>query len=63
MLLKNPFLQFFLNKEGGTPYLDLADIATRIHVIVTFRLEYCNAFYMGLLLRSAQRITQLSYYQ
>lgn len=37
------------------PYLDMADLATWIHVTVTSSLDYCNALYFVLPPNSAQK--------
>uniref|UniRef100_A0A803TWJ5 Reverse transcriptase domain-containing protein n=1 Tax=Anolis carolinensis TaxID=28377 RepID=A0A803TWJ5_ANOCA len=38
------------------PYLRKSDLATVVHVLVTSRLDYCNALYMGLPLKTARKL-------
>ena len=37
-------------------YLDVGTLTTLVHVLVVLRLDYCNALYMGLLLRLMQKL-------
>lgn len=39
-----------------TPYLDLAGLATWIHVMVTLRIDYCNALYGAMPLKAIQKL-------
>nr|GFC52549.1 hypothetical protein [Tanacetum cinerariifolium] len=38
------------------PYLDRADLATVTHALVTSRLDYCNALYVGLPLKTVRKL-------
>ncbi|XP_062818981.1 probable RNA-directed DNA polymerase from transposon BS isoform X1 [Anolis carolinensis] len=38
------------------PYLKKSDLATVVHALVTSRLDYCNALYVGLPLKTARKL-------
>uniref|UniRef100_A0A803TNY3 Reverse transcriptase domain-containing protein n=1 Tax=Anolis carolinensis TaxID=28377 RepID=A0A803TNY3_ANOCA len=38
------------------PYLEKSDLATVVHALVTSRLDYCNALYVGLPLKTARKL-------
>ncbi|XP_062830407.1 uncharacterized protein LOC134297289 [Anolis carolinensis] len=38
------------------PYLGKSDLATVVHALVTSRLDYCNALYVGLPLKTARKL-------
>ena len=38
------------------PFLDRDNLATVVHALVTFRLDYCNALYVGLPLKTTWKV-------
>lgn len=48
-------LFFFEKKFSPEDGPDLAYQATWIHPLITFKLDYCNTFYIDILLESTQR--------
>ena len=38
------------------PYLDRDDLASVVHALVTSKLDYCNALYVGLPLKTVQKL-------
>ena len=38
------------------PFLEMSDLATVTHALVTSRLDYCNALYVGLPLKSVRKL-------
>ncbi|XP_067316846.1 uncharacterized protein [Anolis sagrei] len=58
----NLFKSLFLSLEPWfprrqlRPYLGKSDLATVVHALVTSRLDYCNALYVGLPLKTARKL-------
>nr|XP_060618433.1 uncharacterized protein LOC132767443 [Anolis sagrei ordinatus] len=42
--------------RANRPYLGKSDLATVVHALVTSRLDYCNALYVGLPLKTARKL-------
>ena len=52
---RSPFAELKLVRQLR-PFLEKSDLATVTHALVTSRLDYCNVFYVGLPLKSVQKL-------